>query len=315
MRPLFIAGCARSGTTALADYLNLHPEILMCIERYKYLPPENIRPKLFTLDRILDYKKGETNIPRERHVDLVQSKDLGALKWIGDKKPAYYREFRTILENNPGAHFIVIHRPVEEVAESFEKRAMKASDGWPDWAGFDVGVERWNQATGYIREFMESGLEPDVLILDYHEFFSHPESYTPLLSEFLEVEFDEPLLENWRKISSGFEGRRRTKEPPSEEQQEFVRKHKDIEAERWILDVIERQKSGPVKLPRSEQVTRNVHEEQIQYLERRLVQERRKSQQIRKRNKRLKSQSQTPDGQASHLLETLTRFKERLIGK
>lgn len=162
---------------------------------------------------------------------------------------------------------------------------------------------------------MESGLKPDVLIVDYHEFFGNPESYTPLLSEFLALEFDEPLLERWRKISSGFEGRRRTKEPPSEEQQEFVRKHKDTKAERWILDVVEHQKNGPVKLPRSEQVSRSVHEEQIQYLERRLVQERRKSGQLRKRNKRLKTQPQATNGKDSQLFKTLARFKERLVGK
>lgn len=55
MRPLFIAGCPRSGTTALTRYLNLHPEILLCIERYKYLDPERITPDLFTFKRILNY--------------------------------------------------------------------------------------------------------------------------------------------------------------------------------------------------------------------------------------------------------------------
>lgn len=119
MRPLFIAGCPRSGTTALAEYLNRHPEVLVCIERYKYLPPEKITPRLFTFERILDYREGETNIPRERHVKLLQAKDSTKLKWIGDKKPAYYRQLRRILKNNPGAHFIIIHRPVEELRSLF----------------------------------------------------------------------------------------------------------------------------------------------------------------------------------------------------
>ena len=34
-RPLFVCGCARSGTTAFGDYLNQHPEVLLCQERYK----------------------------------------------------------------------------------------------------------------------------------------------------------------------------------------------------------------------------------------------------------------------------------------
>lgn len=315
MKPLFIAGCQRSGTTALAGYLNQHPEILVCIERYKYLPPEKITPRLFTFERILAYKKGETNIPRERHEELLQSKDAEKLKWIGDKKPAYYREFRTVLKNNPGTHFIVIHRPVEEVAESFQGRARNPDDHWPEDFGFEAGVERWNQTLGYLREFMESGLEPEVLILDYHNFFGHPESCIPGLSEFLGLEFGESLRETWRKMSHSFEDRRRSKEPPTEEQREFVREHKDYEAERWMHEVIEQQRTGPVKLPRSTHVDRQVYEEQIQYLERRLVQERRKSRQLRQRNKRLKSQSQTPDGQAFRILKPLVRFKGKLMGK
>jgi hypothetical protein len=55
LRALFVSGCARSGTTAFSDYLNQHPELLVCRERYKYIADE-ITPDHFTFDRILDYK-------------------------------------------------------------------------------------------------------------------------------------------------------------------------------------------------------------------------------------------------------------------
>lgn len=314
-RLLFIAGCPRSGTSALGRYLNLHPEILVCIERYKYVPPEKIKPHLFTFERILDYREGETNIRRERHVELLSGRDPAQLKWIGDKKPAYYRQLRTIMTNNPGARFIIIHRPVEEVAESFQGRARDPEDHWPEWAGFEAGVERWNQAINYVREFMESGRQPEVLILEHHEFFGRPESYTSLLSEFLEVEFDESLRETWREISSSYEDHRRPKEPPSEEQQDFVRENKDYEAERWILDVIEQQRHGPVKFPRSDRVGRRVHEDQLKDLEGRLRRERRKSRQLRQRNKRLEREAQIPNGSAPSISQRLVRLKDKLFGK
>lgn len=169
---------------------------------------------------------------------------------------------------------------------------------------------------------MESGLEPDVLVVDYHDFFGRPESCIPLMSDFLELEFDEPLRETWREMSCSFGDRRRAKEPPSQDQQEFVREHKDNEAEQWILDVIEQQRTGPVKLPSSEHVDRRVHEDQISDLEARLLKERRKSRQLRERNRRLKSQirepesqAQTPNNEVSSIRARLARLKARILGK
>ena len=47
MEYLFIAGCARSGTTAMARLLNQDPRILIGIERYKYIPKAT-RPHIST---------------------------------------------------------------------------------------------------------------------------------------------------------------------------------------------------------------------------------------------------------------------------
>jgi hypothetical protein len=245
MRPLFVAGIPqRSGTTALANYLNMHQRILICIERYKYAPQE-ITPDLFTFDRILDYRDGETNISREHHVKLLGKKDPAKLKWIGDKRPAYFRMYSHLLENNPGAHFIVIYRPVEEVAESFQARAANPPrSSYARWAcgrGFEEGVRVWNTALRLTREFVESGPNPPILILSYHDFFYRNEVCIPLLSRFLQVEFDEEVRKAWRKRTRKFEGKRRLKEPLTGEQERFIRENKDHENERWILDRIERQ--------------------------------------------------------------------------
>jgi hypothetical protein len=239
-KPLFIAGIPqRSGTTALANYLNQHPEILICIERYKYAPKQ-ITPDLFTFERILDYREGETNIPRERHLELLEKKDPAKLKWIGDKRPAYFKRYRHLLKNNPGAHFIVIYRPVEEVAESFQARARNTKDSrWTH--DFEDGVRVWNRALRQTREFVESHSDPPMLILSYHDFFSGDPDCIQLLSQFLGVEFCSKVREEWRRMSLHFEGKRRPKSPVSEEQEQFVRENKDHENEKWMLDFIERQ--------------------------------------------------------------------------
>jgi hypothetical protein len=210
----------------------------VCIERYKHAP-RDITPDLFTFERILDYREGETNIPRERHAELLQTKVPAKLKWIGDKRPAYFKRYGHLLKNNPGAHFIVMFRSVEEVAESFQDRAERPHDKWPH--GFEDGVLRWNLALKLTREFVEGGSNPPVLVLPYHDFFHGGDFCIPLLSRFLGIEFDERVREEWRRKSLRFERKRRPKVPVSEEQELFVRENKDHENEKWMLDFIERQ--------------------------------------------------------------------------
>ena len=59
------------------------------------------------------------------------------------------------------------------------------------------------------------------------------------------LEFDEPVTRSWQEASLGFESKRQSKEPLSEEQQSFIQKHADRAAEAWILDRIEKQWREP----------------------------------------------------------------------
>jgi hypothetical protein len=246
VRPLFIAAYPRSGSTALADYLNQHPGILICHERYNGLPRAKVTPELFTFEKILDYAPGERKRPRryeravKRHAELLASKDPGRLQWIGDKGQ-YVRGMDIVAENNPGARFIVLYRPIEEVAESWEARAQDYEDRWHSDRGFEIAVDIWNSALRTTREFIESSPAPRALIVAYHDFFYRNETVMPLISDFLELEFDESVTAAWRALSLSFAGRRRHKEPLSEEQQAFIEEHADRAAEAWVLDRIEKQ--------------------------------------------------------------------------
>lgn len=244
---LFVCGPQRSGTTALVDYLNLHPEILLCMERYKWVQARDIQPGLFTFERILDYRMGprgdrqETNTPREHHVKLLAQKDQERLKWVGDKNPAYVNHLAPIAESNPGARFIVTYRPLEEVAESFEARWKDAEDPWR-MGGFESGVELWNEALRSARDFVEEAVNLNVLFLDYREFFRMDPAAISLLARFLEIEIDDALKETWRGMSRRFETDRRPKETLSDEQLSYIETHKNTEVESWVLDRIERQR-------------------------------------------------------------------------
>lgn len=249
VRTLFIGGPPRSGTSALADYLNLHEEVLVCMERFKHIQAR-VDPGLFTFERILDYvpqrEGGETNTPREYHEELLAKKNPEKLAWIGDKFPGYVRSLGMLYENNPGARFILAYRPLDEVAESFEARSKNPDDPWLGGRdGFGLGIKFWNLAMRSAREFVEHSPDPNVLVVSYHDFFYNSESYIPLLSRFLEIEFDDPVREAWKRTSRDFEGGRRRKESLTEEQISLIENGKDYAAEQWIMDRIERQWEDP----------------------------------------------------------------------
>jgi hypothetical protein len=241
-RPLFVAGCQRSGTTAFTEYLNQHPRILLGLERYRRIPARTITPELFTFERILDYEGEETIRPKAYYDELLAKKDEKKLVWVGDKNPNYVLHLDVLSKNNPGAHFIVLYRPVEEVAESWEVASSNPNDPWRRREnGFERGVQIWNRALQKVQEFMEKGTNPKVLIVSYHDFFYRNEVCVPLISRFLNVEFDETVRRTWKEMSARFEKERRTKKPLTGERAEFIRENKDQAAEEWILRRIEEQ--------------------------------------------------------------------------
>ncbi len=254
-KPLFVCGCDRSGTTAFADCLNQHPEILTCQERYKMgTPLARITPAHFTFERIADFRPEETKRPIWKngseffvkyHTELLAKKDPAKLRWIGDKGPFYVRGMDVLAGNNPGARFIVLYRPIEEVIESWEARAKDPDDHWNSERGAEEAVKTWNMALTKTREFIESSPAPRLLIIGYHDFFYRNEAVVPLVSRFLGLEFDESVTQAWREASLEFESRRRRKEPLSEEQRSFIREHANRDAEAWVLERIEKQWREP----------------------------------------------------------------------
>ena len=243
---LYIGGPSRSGTTALTSYLNRHPEVMICQERFMWVPREDITPEVFTFERILDfedgYEKRNTARRKQIHEELVGSKDPDKLRWMGDKCPAYVRTLDGLSENNPGAGFILTYRPVEEVAESYEARSRNPEDPWLGGRdGFRLGIEGWNMAMQHTKDFIEGGVNPNVLVVGYHDFFYRNEEVMPLVSRFLDLTFDESVIRSWREESRSFEGERREKEPVNEEQQALIDEHADREAEAYVLRRIEQQ--------------------------------------------------------------------------
>jgi hypothetical protein len=293
-RFLFIGGCQRSGTTALARYLNEHAALLITEERYKgKLEHADVTPDLFTFEKILDVRpehtnKGPKNLAylKRYHSELLARKDETKLRWVGDKNPGYVNSMEVLAENNPGAHFIMIYRPIEEVVESWQARSRNPSNQWLYGKdGFRLGVETWNKAQRNTRKYLQSDLKQRILLLHYHDFFYRNEVCVPLISRFLNLEFDSEIRESWARTSAEFESRRRPKEELTAEQREFIQQHKDHEAEKFVLGRI-REQWEELELPIGEIVERRLEEQRESEGRERVLQDERRR--LRREKRRIK---------------------------
>ncbi len=249
MKPLFIAGPGRSGSTALTMYLNEHPEVLVCRERFKWIPREEVKLELFTFERIMDFEDGyerrDSGTRKKRHQAILVSKDFSKLRWVGDKVPGYTQTLPLLAQNNPGARFLLTYRPVEEVAESTEARSKNPDDFWLGGKdGFKVGIQHWNRALRRMRDFLESEAGKNALVVSYHDFFYRNEEFIPTISRFLDIEFGETVRRAWREATRDFESTRRPKVPLNKRHRRLIEKHADREAEAYILSRIEMQREG-----------------------------------------------------------------------
>ncbi|WP_243059002.1 sulfotransferase [Nocardioides sp. SR21] len=181
-RLLFLAGLARSGTTALLHVLNAHPEVAIGMERYKRLLNGQIdllRPELFDQERFFDFSDGLTNQDPEEAarwgVDYAAiEKKYAAATYVGDKMTTI--RFGAVHERLPEARFVFIVRDIDQVASSWDRRAQDDTDvNWPERSDARASVERWNRSLRRIRRAARQYPELTTVV-EYARFFGDPEA-------------------------------------------------------------------------------------------------------------------------------------------
>jgi hypothetical protein len=193
-RPLFVCGCARSGTSALTLALNAHPEIVLGMERYfSYLATHGrLSPDLFQYDRFFDVKEGDTFYDSlnffEKNYKSSREKFAGA-KYVGDKIPALTAYISKLIEDFPESKIICIVRNVIDVSASFENRA-RAGTFWPKNRNADTAVDYWNRSLVDIAGHAHS---PNVLVVIYEDLFVDKIGWDRL-SDFLGLHISPPAL-------------------------------------------------------------------------------------------------------------------------
>ncbi|MCC0062528.1 MAG: sulfotransferase [Defluviimonas sp.] len=185
----FVTGCSRSGTTALTDLLNRHPDVAIGFERFAWLARDGrLTPDLFTPERFRDFREGDTHHPdysgspmRSAVLDKVH-----AARVIGDKIPRLI-EHLDMLDGFAGARVIFIVREPYAVAQSFVGRSTEAGGKWPAGRDHVAAVAEFNRAMASVLTYARTGRP--YLVLDYDRLFGSREGLDDIWT-FLDVDPD-----------------------------------------------------------------------------------------------------------------------------
>lgn len=187
----FITGVGRSGTTAMADLLNLHPQVCIGIERYKFkfLRREDFNGREFTPERFFDFRAGDTNLlpgsaGRWRGVYEGMRGKYPQASMVGDKIPNLFEKFEPCTRVFPQAKWVYMLRDINAVASSWNARAQNPRDKWPSGNDYRRAVPTWNRGNAIAATLPED----KVMIVHYEKFFGGSAAARRALLKFIGLE-------------------------------------------------------------------------------------------------------------------------------
>lgn len=240
---LFVGGCSRSGTTAMAHFLNDDERMVVGIERYKYvrrpLQREHFAPQVF-FNPIPQETNGlfeaEGIYPR-----LRERWARGGVRLLGDKHPHHVRRLQALDAAFPAPRHLIMVRDLVGVANSFHRRATNPRDAWPARNDYEVAVEHWKTAITQARAYHDAGAADRLFLVDYEGLFSGDERQHAALYRFLGLDMPEAMAERIATMQA--EWPRRAARPLSLPDQavEFLERTRDAELEAWARERIAEQ--------------------------------------------------------------------------
>jgi hypothetical protein len=277
-RHVFIAGCPRSGTSALTFLLNEHPRLALGFERFKRVRAQ-LDPFHFTPAQFFAPVAAETDIRGELLYERLRARwESGGVRAIGDKVPLYTRVLPELLRRFPRARVLVLVRDPLAVAASFRRRAADPGDWWPAENDERLAIAMWNEALSAVRAADERegvGGEEEggrIALLPYETFSCGDERWLATTAAFLGVGLTARLRAEHARMA--LPERVATREPELGELalepiapdralpvadserapaqapalEAYVRAHVDWELARWARERMERQlaRTGPL---------------------------------------------------------------------
>ncbi len=251
-RHLFIAGCPRSGTSALAFLLNEHPHVALGFERYKRVRAQ-LDPFHFTPAQFFAPVLAETDIRGELLYARLRARwEGGGVSVVGDKVPLYTRVLPQLLARFPQARVAVLVRDPLAVARSFARRAADPEDWWPAENDHRLAVKMWNETLAAVRAVDEEraggkgkekaptrGAEGAAL-LPYEALLSGDERWLEWLLGFAGLPWSTRVQDEYRRLADRWSERAGSR-PVEAELVDYVQTHVDTGLRSWAEQRMESQ--------------------------------------------------------------------------
>jgi hypothetical protein len=232
-RYLFIAGCPRSGTSALAFLLNEHPQVALGFERFKRVRA-TLDPFHFTPGQFFSPVLAETDIKGELLYERLRKRwQAGAVSVIGDKVPLYTRVLPQLLERFRDGRVVVLVREPRDVAASFRRRASDPEDWWPAENDHRLAMEMWNEALQRVRDAERDGDGERIFLLPYEPFFAGDERWLDALLAFVGLPESARLRAEYHRLAASFRAREEQSRMPDPDLAAYVEAHRDAELTDW----------------------------------------------------------------------------------
>lgn len=220
MRPFFIVGSARSGTTMLQKLLNRHSQL--CVPEETHFIPREIKPFLKEL------KRGKPNDA----VEILNSLDI-AKKWNvrveahdinheegekayaeavnqllthraaqdnkpcwGEKTPWYLLEIPLLRRLFPEARFIHIYRDGRDVALSIMPLSWGPNNAYTCAHWWKNNIQAWTKTKP---ELGDRAFE-----ICYEKFIQNPEPNLHQICKFLNLQYEDSMLSEYELYTSNF---------------------------------------------------------------------------------------------------------------
>ena len=224
-KAVFMVGNKRSGSTQLMRLLSLHPNIFISNESdilwilYRFHNDLDIIPYPYdaptgmnrTLDKYRDFLSKEKT-PLENFVNIqtaIMEDGVGKIKpehkenllWIGDQKPFQQIDPEIVpflKEHFPGAKFIHLIRhpfPVVKSAKIFPADDLL----WKKMSEAEI-LEQWTRHENWV-QLEKNKNEVPMLDVKYEDIISQTQREMVRMFEFLEVTYDQAILEQARTIT------------------------------------------------------------------------------------------------------------------
>lgn len=240
---LFVTGCARSGTSVMAELLRSHHKIAMGRERFsgRYWRGE-LPQRLFEKERFCrQLQEHDSHHESLSHYYEEVYHRFDQCIYRGDKGPAIADNYNPLLESYTRPKVIFMLRNCFDVANSFNRRAEQTSKQperhkWPVDRRCESAIVEWNRS---IRNSLEVLDKVDFLFIVYERLFAD-NAILRRVFDFLSLPITDEVTAAWQR----FMARKRVLENSrqltlSSQEMLHIMRSADIDAYRRVLHIAE----------------------------------------------------------------------------